>query len=148
MMSMFAILAQTPFENRLKGLRGAFDNRPADPTDLTGAIILFGCVIGIAVIWVVARKWSQPASGNSDANHAIRMFDSMTRRLGLSWRDRFVLRMFARGSQLPRPALILFDETLFDRQSERWLESISFAPLRNRGRLSLEALRSRSFLTD
>jgi len=147
-MHLFAILAQTPYENRLKGLRGAFDDRQSDPTDLTGAIILFGCVIGGAVIWAMLRKMAARRAGEGDANHPFRVFDMVTRALGLRWRDRMVLRLFARASQLPQPAILLFDESLFDRQAERWLESLSFAPLRMRAQSSLSALRTQSFLAD
>lgn len=148
MTGLFAILGQTPYENRLKGLRGAFDNRTTDPTDMTGALILFGVVAGAAIIWIVARRWSQRNEGNADTHRAMHLFDTINRKLGLSWRDRFILRMFARATHLPKPVVIMFDESLFDRHAERWLDSLSFAPLRGRGRASLNLLRSRSFPTE
>ena len=148
MTRLFAILGQTPYENRLKGLRGAFDQRTSDPMELTGALILFGVVAGAAIIWIVARRWSQRNEGNSDTHRAMHVFETIIRKLGVPWRDRFVLRMFARATHLPQPIVVMFDETLFDRHAERWLDSISFAPIRSRGRASLNLLRSRSFVTE
>ncbi|MCB9855946.1 MAG: hypothetical protein H6818_09695 [Phycisphaerales bacterium] len=144
-MPILSILAQTPYQNRLEGLRGAFDDRKTDPTDITGFFILFGCVIAIALIWVIARRISVGRSTENEHNHPVRLFDMILRKMGIGFRDRFVLKLFARGVNLPSPMLIFFDEEVFDRHAGRWIDSLSFTPLKRRAMAGIELLRSRSF---
>lgn len=144
-MPILSILAQTPYQNRLEGLRGAFDDRKSDPTEVTGFLILFGCVIGFSVIWIVARKISIQRKPENDHNHPVRLFDVILRRMGIGFRDRFVLKLFARGVSLPHPMLIFFDEELFDRHAGRWIDGLTFTPFKRKARDGIELLRSRAF---
>lgn len=145
MTTLLTLLAQTPYQNRLQGLRGAFDDRKTDPTDVTGFLILFGCVFAIALIWVVVRKISIRRGPENDHNHPVRLFDLIMRKMGLGFRDRFLLKLFARGVRLPDPTLVFFDEEVFDRHADRWIEELAFTPLRRRARAGIDLLRSRAF---
>ncbi|MCA9255915.1 MAG: hypothetical protein KDA33_09770 [Phycisphaerales bacterium] len=145
MIRFAAILAQTPYQNRLDGLRGAFDDRKTDPTDVKGFIVLFGCVIAIALIWIISKKIASRREAENEHNHPVRMFDMILRRFGIGFRDRFVLKLFARGVNLPHPTLIFFDEEVFDRHAGRWVDSLAFTPLKRRAKVGLDLLRSRAF---
>ena len=145
MMPLYSILAQTPYQNRLEGLRGAFDDRKTDPTDVTGFLILFGSVIVVAIIWVVARKIAIRRKPENEHNHPVKLFDVILRKMGFNFRDRFVLKLFARGVNLPHPTMIFFDEEVFDRHAGRWIDDFPFTPLKHRARAGIELLRSRAF---
>lgn len=145
MTPLLSMLAQTPYQNRLQGLRGAFDDRKTDPTDITGFVVLFGCVIAIAIIWMIVRKISIRRSPENENNHPVKLFDMIMRRMGIGFRDRFVLKLFARRVHLPHPTLVFFDEQVFDRHTERWIDGLAFAPLKRRARAGVELLRARTF---
>ena len=148
MIRLLTMLAQTPYQNRLRGLRGAFDERQSDPADVTGAIVLIGCLVAAALAWALFRHLSHRRKGDARGHNPLRMFDTLLRKLGISRGDRLLLRLFAKSMHVPHPAVILFDETFFDRQADWWLSSISFTPLRLRAKWSIEQLRARAFLTD
>lgn len=144
-MMRFALLAQSPYQNRLQGLRGAFDDRQSNPTDVTGFFVFFGCVIAIAVIWIFVRKMAIRRRPENDHSHPVRHFDMILRKMGIGLRDRLILRLFARGVRLPNPALVFFDEEVFDRHADRWIDELAFAPIKRRARAGVDLLRSRAF---
>jgi len=144
-MTITSVIAQSPYQNRLEGLRGAFHNRKTDPADVTAVLIFFGAVIAIAVIWAVVRRISTNRKEESGVTSPVRLFDGVLRRMGIGFQDRFLLRLFARGTGLSQPALVLFDENTFDHHANRWIDSLSIAPLKRRAGVGIALLRDRAF---
>lgn len=145
MTRVLSILAQTPYQNRLQGLRGAFDDRKTDPADVTGIVVLFGCVIAIALVWVVVRRINLRRDPKHENDNPVRLFDMIMRKMGIGFRDRFVLKLFARRVSLPQPTLIFFDEEVFDRHTGHWIDDLMFTPLKVRARAGVALLRARAF---
>ncbi len=77
-----------------------------------------------------------------------KIFNRLLVKFGLSWADRCLLKMLARESGLTRPAIIFFDEYLFDQQTQKWIDSISFGFFKRRAIASIERIRERAFVAE
>lgn len=145
MTRLLTLFAQTPYHNRLEGLRGAFNERERDPADMTGALILVGAVIAIVILWVILRKatGSQPIS--RERGKPGKIFNRILRSFGLNWRERLVMGMFARESGMKQPAIVFFDEDLFERQTEQWIETMAFTSYKSRAKQTIERVRVLAF---
>ena len=149
MAKWLGILAQTPYHNRLEGLRGAFNERPSSSSsDTSGAFILIGAAIAIFVLWLILQRANESRQERTRTVRAGKIFNRLLVKFGLSWADRCLLKMLARESGLARPAIIFFDEYLFDQQTQKWIDSISLGFFKRRAIASIERIRERAFVEE
>ncbi len=143
------LLAQTPYHDRLKGLRGAFNDRPSSSSsDTSGAYILIGAAVAIFILWLILQRANESRQERRHTVRAGKIFNRLLVKFGLSWADRCLLKMLARESGLTRPAIIFFDEYLFDQQTQKWIDSISLGFFKRRASASVERIRARAFIAD
>jgi len=143
--SYLQLLAQTPYHNRLQGLRGAFNDRPSSSSDSSGAFILIGAAIAIFILWLILQRANESRQDRTRTVRAGKIFNQLLIKFGLNWMDRFLLKMLARESGLARPAIIFFDEYLFEQQTQKWVDSISLGFFKRRAVQSVERIRARAF---
>lgn len=139
------IIAQTPYHNRLEGLRGAFNDRPSNPTDTSGALILIGAAVALLVLWLILQRSNGSRGDRSRSNRTGKIYPRILKKFDLTLPDRLFLKMFAREANLTQPAIIFFDEQLFDRHSARWLDSMSMSFLRHRAQAAFDRVRMIAF---
>ncbi len=131
MIDRIQLLAQTPYKNRLQGLRGAFNNRKSDPMDTT-MILGFLAVVAVVVITVVAVKHIRMRrSGQLAPRHPLNLFSQAMRKMGVGWTDRILMRWLARSVHMQQPTLMFFSPALYERYARRSAEGIAVKSLRS-----------------
>ncbi len=134
------LLAQTAYEDRLKGLRSAFHERQSDPADMRVFSAFFIAIAAVIIALVLIRCLRAPAGTRSTARHPWRIYNRVLRRLGLGLVDRFIMRMLAADATVTHPTSILFSRDLFERSASRWVESITLTTFRRHARRRLRAI--------
>ncbi len=134
------LIAQSAYETRIKGLRGAFHERQSDPADLRLFLVFFIALAAVIIALALVRCLRSPGPRRPAARHPWRIFNRVLRRLGLGIVDRFIMRMLAADATVTHPTSILFSRDLFERSASRWVESISLATLRRHARRRLRAI--------
>ena len=139
------ILAQTAYQNRLKGLRGAFNEKPSNPADMK-AFFIFVAAMAVLILFVVLVKQLRLRKERKAApRHPARLFNRVLKRMELNLTDRLFMRMLAAGIYLRQPTIIFFSRDLFERHTEKWLNGISVKSFRNRARKRLKSIAEKAF---
>ncbi|MFQ5412657.1 MAG: hypothetical protein ACE5EC_10175, partial [Phycisphaerae bacterium] len=100
MIRIFHLLAQTPYENRIQGIRGAFNNRKTDPADIT-AILIFLALVAMVVAGLIAVKHVKlRRSGKTAPRHPLNLFSLVMKKMDVGWTDRILMRWLARGAHM------------------------------------------------
>lgn len=131
MIERIQLFAQTPYENRLQGLRGAFNNRKSDPMDTT-MILGFLAAVAVVVFTVLAVKHIRMRrSGRLAPRHPSNLFSQAMKKMGVGWTDRILMRWLARSMHMQQPTLMFFSPVLYERYARRSAEGIAVKSLRN-----------------
>ncbi|MBX3395965.1 MAG: hypothetical protein KF841_11425 [Phycisphaerae bacterium] len=125
------LLAQSKIEERLSAIRGGFNDRQTDPTQVTGVIVAILIPVSIVLlVFVVQALRTRIKAGRSSPAHPLKLFDTVLKKMGVRLSDRFLLRAFARSVNVPQPAALLFSRENFERHAARWLERLTIGSLR------------------
>lgn len=139
------LLAQTPYQNRLQGLRGAFNQRQNDPTDVTGILIFFAAVALLIVALVLVKRFRARKEGRFAPRHPLRLFTLVLKKMGVGLTDRILMRSLARAARLPQPTLMFFSPSLYERHARRAADAIAVKALRAHARRRVEAIGRKAF---
>jgi len=145
MIELIHLLAQTPYENRIQGLRGAFNNRKSDPMDTT-MILCFLAVVAVVVAITIAVKYIRlRRSGHIAPRHPLNLFGQVMKKMGIGWTDRILMGWLARGAHMHQPTLMFFSPALYERYARRSAEGIAIKSLRNHARRRVVAIGEMAF---
>ncbi len=147
MNDLFLILAQnTSLEERLRGLRGGFNDRPTDPANIRAVIFMIVIPVSLVILIFAIRQFRQRRREIASAPaHPMKLFDNVLRRMGVRFTDRYLLRMCARSVNLTQPTIMLFSRELFDRNTNRWLDSLAVKALHNHAATRFAAISELAF---
>lgn len=145
MMPYLRLLAQSPYENRLKGLRGAFHEKQTDPADLQMIVALVVALGALILLLAVMKHARQRKAGKAAPHHPLTLFSHVLKRMGVGPADRFLMRSLAKDTHLQQPTVMLFSHDLFQEQAARWLETLSFGAIESHARRRLKVIALRAF---
>ncbi len=148
MNSLLSILAQSPFENRLKGLQGAFNGRKQDPADVKLFFVIMLAFAAIVVAVVAVQAWRDRQKRRAAPCNPMRLFKALLKKLRIGWKDRWLLCSMARAAQLPQPTILLLNSQLYDKHAEAHLKQIGLRLWRRHAQQAIDLLRSRAFVED
>lgn len=139
------ILAQSIYNNRLKGLRSAFNENEGDSGDI-GKLLFFGALVAVLLVaLVVARRAAQKGEAKSKATKPIKLFDKVLKEMGTSFFGRCLMRAAARHSRLRQPVVMFFNPALFERYAGQWADSLVVDSLRPYARKQVELIAKQAF---
>lgn len=125
------ILAQTTYQNRLKGLRGAFDDKPSDPADFKLIVVLAIALLAVILFSVLLGRIRLRAERKAAPRHPEKLFNKVMKRMGLGLTDRCLMRLLARSADLSQPTVMFLSADLFERHTRRWIDSITIKSLQD-----------------
>ena len=124
------ILAQSVYNDRLKSLRGAFNENEGDSGDI-GKLYFFGAlVVVLFVALVVARRAAQKDGSKPSATKPLKLFSKVLKEMGTPLFSRYLMRAAARQSHLRQPVVMFFNPDLFERYAGRWADTLVVRSLR------------------
>jgi hypothetical protein len=100
---------------RMQAIRGHFARGGRWSELIAVLLALAGCVLLLALVYRVHH-----AARRREPNHPSRLFRSLSRGLGLSARQRRILRRMAADLGLEHPAVMLLSPQLFREHSAAW----------------------------
>ncbi len=134
------------FEERLRAIRGGFNDRPTDPADIWAVIYMLVIPISAMVLFFAIRQYRQKRREIANAPaHPMRLFDNVLRRMGVGMSDRYLMRAFARSANLPQPTIVLFSRDLFEKSTTRWLNSLSVKAIQTHATARFSAIAEMAF---
>lgn len=145
MSRLMFILAQTRYENRLKGFRGAFDNRQTDPTDIIVIGVYFAVLAAFVAVLIVFKRCRGRADGGATLQQPHRFFSRVMKQMGIGLGDRWMMRAVSRSARMQQPVTLFFNPGLFQKSTGRWLDSITLRPLRTYAEGRLRAISDTAF---
>jgi len=148
MIRLVSILAQTRYQNRLKGLRSAFDDKKSDPADLRSIVVFVAILAAVVVVVAVANRLRQHAAAAAAPRHPARLFNQVLKKLGIGLTDRLLMRFMARRSTLQQPTVIFFSRKRFDEEVGQWADSISLKAVQDYVRDRMNAVGESVFHTE
>ncbi|MFQ5429327.1 MAG: hypothetical protein ACE5E1_03360 [Phycisphaerae bacterium] len=145
MISPAVFLAQSPYETRLRGLRGAFDNRQNDPVDVQMIVVYLAVLGALILALVLYQRLRIRREDKRTPRHPMKLFNRVLRELGVGFVDRLLMRSLARSLPMEQPTTVLFNRSLFDQYRDRWLKSIGLVPLQAHAQRRLFAVAEKAF---
>ncbi len=145
MMQYVFLLAQTPYENRLRGLRGAFENKKTDPADIKMLVAMIIALVAVILIVAVLKRVRQKKQGRTAPHHPLKLFSHVLKKMGIGPADRFLMRSLAKDTHLQQPAVMLFSHELFKQHAVAWLETISLKPVETHAKRRLQIIAHKAF---
>ncbi len=145
MMQYLYLLAQSPYENRLKGLRGAFHEKKTDPADVEMMIAMIVALAALIALIALTKKIKQRKAGKAAPQHPLKLLSHVLKKMGVGPADRFLMRSLARDTHLQQPTVMLFSHELFKEHAVRWLETITIGAFESHARRRLKIIARRAF---
>lgn len=140
------LLAQSRIAERMMKVKGGFNDRPTDPADLTGVLLMILVPISIVLLILLSRNlYLRVKARHSSPAHPMRLFDLVLKRMGIHLGDRVLLRAFARAAHVNHPTTLLFSRETFDRHASQWLEKLSIRPIQRHARARMELVADCAF---
>ncbi len=139
------ILAQSVYNDRLKSLRGAFNENGGDSGDI-GKLFFFGALVMVLLIaLVVARRAAQKEGSKPGATKPLKLFSKVLKEMGTPFPVRCLMRAAARQSRLRQPVVMFFNPDLFERYAGRWADTLVVRSLRPYARKRVSLVAKKAF---
>lgn len=146
MNALWLLMAQTPYEIRLKGLQGAFKDRKQDPADVKLFFVIMLIFAAVVVVMMALSAIRERRRRHNAPTNPMKLFNTMLKRLKFGWKDRWLLCAFARGTHAPQPTVLLLNPRQFEKCAEAHLERIGLKALRRQSQKAIDLLRARAFM--
>ncbi|MCG8405131.1 MAG: hypothetical protein MI923_08050 [Phycisphaerales bacterium] len=138
-------LAQSPYHDRIRGLRSAFDNKQTDPTDVKLILVYIVILLAVIVSLLLVKKFRLHKEGSLAPQQPFKLFNRVLKQMEISLVDRILLRMLARSTHMLQPTVMLFSPELFEQHAGRWADSITFKFAQSHARRRLNAVAEKAF---
>lgn len=145
MMNLMLLLAQSPYQNRIKGLRGAFDNKQNDPMDVMLILVYIGVLVTVIMSLLIVNKIRLHKKSNQAPQQPYKLFNRVMKQMKIGASDRVLMRMLARSTHMPQPTVLFFSPELFEQHVERWTDSLSLKLLQDSARRRLDVISEKIF---
>jgi hypothetical protein len=138
-------LAQNEVMDRLTGIRQEFERSVGEPLGMGPFLLFLGAGTLIVVMLFILQRMRLRKALHIESRHPMRLFSRALRSLGIGWTDRCILRWIAGGAHMSNPTVLLLNRPTFDANTQQWLASVGFGPLRDHFRQRLASISKRAF---
>ncbi len=144
-----ALLGQDASQERWEGVQNAFRNSLDRGQGEYSALVTAGYFIAglfaVSLIAYLLVRRTQRSEGERTARPPLRFFGTLLAQLGVSWPDRFLLRLVARNAGLPNPSVMLLSPDILERHAGEWVDGLGVPFVRSYLRNRLDQLRLKAF---
>lgn len=146
MITLANMLAQSRVAEKLQKIRGGFNDRPTNPADLTGVFLTILIPISFVLLILLVRNLiARYKKGHGSPAHPMRLFDTVLKKMGMKFSDRFLLRALARSSHLNHPTVVFFSRETFKRHATAWIEKLSIKPIQHHAKARMSVISELAF---
>lgn len=134
-----------PWEGVKNAFRNALPRERGEPSVWTTAGTFVAVLLAVIFTLYLIARLLQRGTVDDSKRTPMRFFAFSLKQIGVGWLDRLLLRMAARHSGLPQPAVMLFTPELWRKHAGEWAEKLALPPLRLFARDRFRAVAEKAF---